>query len=1249
MKILAIRIRNLASLEGSTEIDFTKEPLLSTGIFAITGSTGAGKSTVLDALCLALYARTPRYAQAKEIGIELQDASGTRISQGDVRSILRDGTAEGSAEVDFTGTDGKVYRSTWQVRRARNKATGSLQQDSLSLMNLTDAVPVHGKKPELLKSIQQLAGLSFEQFTRSVLLAQGDFTAFLKAPKDEKAALLEKLTGTEIYSEISKTVYENAKMAAQELRDLIFQKENIPLLPAPERTLLETALSEEEKEIQDFRERKRVWEEAWNWYRRSQELEKMLDQAGQAREEARAALERLTDNRLEAEQVAALQPVRSLADRQEHLKKDQQVKSAERKKEEIHCLQLEGEEKDCLGKWETVCRAYEEKEAAWDRAVPLLLQARALDVRIQEKSHLLLSLRKEKGESDSEVRGLKTAMEKIRQDLDDGSRQMAGLERWLADHRERQGIADNTESILSALMQATEWKSRLQKIELELAAQEAGLNHNQERTGELQEQLRDKEERAKACRESWEILEEALMPLSVSALEEEKGRIESALERLTATWTQWKMYRHVQQDMHQLSVRVDARKKDLLRAEADVGNSIKELAVWKIKKDTAGDLLEKARVRYAGDVALLRNSLAPGQPCPVCGSQEHPFAAHPPGDGSVLIALEEEWKMIDERYEQQLSELARQKEVHENIKRDLVRLEEDLSVKTAEGNTLLQQEHLLAMDGAIAVLPGEERAARLEEIIRELKREQETLREKTRIYHREKIASAEKKSELDNLLQECTTVASEIKHIVQDSAHLQETLSRLQKDRQWCIKHLEDNLDAVSGWFTDRSWMANWQQDPGMFSEKLRAFSQKWQETESRLAQLRDQEQGHGIRLAEQEKQFGILTENLRRKVQQYGDTEKLLQETEHQRNIVLGGKEADVYERELKTAREKAGSDRDAVLRKTAEIKVQRTASQARMDAIGKSMDMIQQELERHTADLSAWLEQYNNTHAIPMDADRLRYLLSLSHEHVERNVAVLKELEGKVMEARSVYEERRKQLQEHKEKEHTELPEERMISELERINGLLEEKLRSAAEARYRLAKDREYREQSEHLQKKAEEKEQLATRWGKLNEVIGSADGKKFRQSVQEYTLDVLLSFANHHLQGLSGRYRLGRIPGTLGLMVTDKDMGDETRTVFSLSGGESFLISLALALGLASLSSDRINVESLFIDEGFGALDPDTLHTAIDALERLHNQGKKVGIISHVREMTERIPVQIAVNRLSNGKSAVVIKGNMGYGK
>ena len=192
-------------------------------------------------------------------------------------------------------------------------------------------------------------------------------------------------------------------------------------------------------------------------------------------------------------------------------------------------------------------------------------------------------------------------------------------------------------------------------------------------------------------------------------------------------------------------------------------------------------------------------------------------------------------------------------------------------------------------------------------------------------------------------------------------------------------------------------------------------------------------------------------------------------------------------------------------------------------------------------------------------------------------------------------------------------------------------------------RLLQQIKNKEMVEKIAKELDEKQPVAERWAKLNKLIGSADGAKFKVIAQSYTLNLLLLHANKHLSYLSKRYKLQQVPGTLALQVIDCDMCDEVRTVYSLSGGESFLISLALALGLSSLSSNNLKVESLFIDEGFGSLDAESLRTAMEALEQLQMQGRKIGVISHVQEMSERISVQVQVHKKVNGKSVLTVVG------
>ena len=266
---------------------------------------------------------------------------------------------------------------------------------------------------------------------------------------------------------------------------------------------------------------------------------------------------------------------------------------------------------------------------------------------------------------------------------------------------------------------------------------------------------------------------------------------------------------------------------------------------------------------------------------------------------------------------------------------------------------------------------------------------------------------------------------------------------------------------------------------------------------------------------------------------------------------------------------------------------------------------------------------------------------LLEFNQDWIEAERTGLRAIDDTVMQAKSILTERSNELEKHIKQRYSERTFEEITSLQTETQSLLKQNSQTVNEIDFRIREDKANKQRIGHLLVDIEKQSIVVDNWAKLNEIIGSADGKKFRQIAQEYTLDVLLSYANVHLEILSKRYVLQRIPNSLGLQVIDQDMGDEVRTVYSLSGGESFLVSLALALGLASLSTSRMKVESLFIDEGFGSLDPATLNIAMDALERLHNLGRKVGVISHVQEMTERIPVQIKVSKQQNGKSKVEV--------
>ena len=220
MKILAIRGKNLASLAGEFELHFHQEPLVSTGLFAICGPTGSGKSTLLDALCLALYDETPRLTRAAVKGVSLPDVGEETITPQDPRNLLRRRAGEGYAEVDFVGNDGIAYRARWSVRRARGKAEGKLQNAEMLLQTLDGGQRIGGVKNEVQQAIRERLGLSFPQFTRAVLLAQNEFATFLQANDNDRAELLETLTGLDVYTGISIRAFERARKEQKSLKAL---------------------------------------------------------------------------------------------------------------------------------------------------------------------------------------------------------------------------------------------------------------------------------------------------------------------------------------------------------------------------------------------------------------------------------------------------------------------------------------------------------------------------------------------------------------------------------------------------------------------------------------------------------------------------------------------------------------------------------------------------------------------------------------------------------------------------------------------------------------------------------------------------------------------------------------------------------------------------------------------------------------------------------------------------------------------
>lgn len=1243
MKILAIRIKNLASLEGNTEIDFTAEPLCSAGIFAITGATGAGKSTILDALCLALYGKTPRYLQAKETGIEIYDVQGSTLSQGDVRSILRDGTADGFAEVDFRGVDGQHYRATWSVRRARNKAEGSIQSDSVTLKNISSEVAIPGKKVETLKEIERLVGLNFEQFTRSVLLAQGDFTAFMKASKDEKSSLLEKLTGTHIYSEISKKIFEKNRIEEQQLRELTLRKEGIVTFNEEE---LKTLLEEQnvltiqiqglEKEIENL-------SNEINWHEQLSTFQVNLLEANTVLQQATENKANTSTRRQKLLVTEQVQQTRSWADAQKYSQKQHAEKATALGKLEETITSLQEQKEKLETQLLHAANHLISQNKALEDALPFLEQAKKLDTLLVEKKETLEKTKKEaENASEASSQQQKSLVDK-QAELVIVSTQITTITNWQTENRDRSPIAENKNIILSKLQDAQKLLETVQSSTKELDVVKDKISHTETEKTTIEANLGKQNQEWENLKKTYDVQSKELLLIPIESLNSDKESTTRSVENTIKAQAHWQLLYGTLTELETLSQKQLTDQSDFKTKQQNLEELSQQLVVENARKETAAQLLQQARLASAENIETLRNALVDEEPCPVCGSTSHPYTQHHPQLQNVLAKLEEAYNENDRIY---LTSFGKHKALEQAFQ-TLQQTIQNQSVAIQTSKAALENRKQIWEQFDIAQeshsIANAKKADWIEEKLQSLQTKQDGLFAQINAHTHQKQQLEADKTKIDQLKETIDSLANQLKDKKASIALYQEQHNGKAKEQNKATLDLQEVEKIVSPYFTTSEWMKNWKADPTTFVERIESFAKTWNENSENIAQYNLQKSSLEATLKELESQAKKLLLEVSNTSAVYAQQNQNYLELTQQRHDIFEGKSAKDMENQLKQSITEAQKKQDKLKEIQQELSINNTKANTQKEELLATISILATEVKNTSEKIEIWLNDYNQKNNQSLSMAELHQLLTFTNDWIDAERIALQTIDDEVTKATSILSERKQLLDAHQQKSISERP-------LDDLNALFtvaksdaELQKHKRSEIGFQLQQDEANKNKIGDLLKSIETQAGITENWSKLNDIIGSADGKKFRQIAQEYTLDALLGYANIHLQALTNRYKIERIPSTLGLQVVDQDMGDEVRTVYSLSGGESFLVSLALALGLASLSSSRMKVESLFIDEGFGSLDPTTLNIAMDALERLHNQGRKVGVISHVQEMTERIPVQIKVSKQQSGKSKVEVLG------
>jgi DNA repair protein SbcC/Rad50 len=1084
MKVLRISGAGIRSLAGSFEVDFTSGPLAGGGLFAIVGPTGAGKSTLLDAMCLALYGRVPR-VPGKVGGVRISDGEDS-LSESDPRTCLSHGVGEGHAEVRFE-VGGKEYLASWKVHRSRKKPGGKLQNDRMELTDKTSAVSLADKKTDVVAKVEELTGLDFAQFQRSVLLAQGQFARFLQADEKERASLLETISGQTIYSRLSVAAHGRAQVFKKRSETLEIKRQALEL-PTPEAVAelaeqLATAKSQQQETAANMQKH----QAALHWFVERDELEELLVAA-------------------DAEAVSTEVAWQGLAPELELLGRATRAREL---RIELAALELADRARQGASK--------EEEEARQDgvRAGAALELARKVQ---QESLRALDDLKAEKEKLKTEIveaRALDGRLAMAKKVLADSQSRL--------EHEEERHVSANKELVA---LQAASGKLRAKSVELdEWFERNRGLEP-------LVAQLKQVKQNLRVFVASMVSETELAAELNAAsrAAEDERKRLIAARSKMAGLTAELALSLDISGDGETLPL--PAVLTEALAAERKAAAEALELV-----------RVARAKREQVSGVTDLRQTLVAGEACPVCGSVDHPFVEEGAGQPN-------------------LSELQEEEE--------------------AAKRRVALSENLLAW-----------------------------------------------KEELDRL----RVAAAELEVLVNGAvSHLVDQQKRFAENGV-CGEAARAALEPLLG-----AWRTIWEaDDPAELESDLESLEIAWharQVDEITVdGRLREIEPAVAVAAAA----VASLTDNLPVAREAFAMAAAARRELVAKRGELLSGRPVEEVQEKWEEEQKRAESALARAVEGEATARSEEAAAATRLKIAGAARESAEVLRERAGREFQAALDR------VGLRAPDVTDLLGRGDDWFQalqmRRDGLMK---SKASAQQTVLVRRAEVARHDSRKDRPDAAREEME---EQAKVFAAQALEFNGRVQELFARQRGMEERQAKAQQLVADQQKLANEaapWLSLNELIGSADGSKFKKFAQGLALVQLLQLANQQLRRLKPRYHILRVPETdLEVAIVDRDQASQIRPVSSLSGGETFLVSLALALGLAQLTGGGSPLQSLFIDEGFGALDQESLDDALETLDRLQSEGKTIGVISHVEAIRERTACKIEITPVGAGRSELKV--------
>jgi exonuclease SbcC len=1131
MKIKKLTIHNIASIEDAI-IDFTTAPLADSDVFLITGDTGSGKSTILDAISLALYATTPRMKDTQMQG-SILDSGASDIQVDDPRRLLREETGEGFIELEFDGSNGVPYKAVWAVHRANNKAAGRLQAKDWSLTNLQSGI-VLDKDKEIAAEIALATGLSsFDQFCRTTMLAQGEFTRFLNSKDEEKAAILEKITGADIYAKIGAKIFDIYSQKDKEYAKAKGEAEGIQPLSQAEREAKENEKMALEKLSEEEGGKKKTCEAQLKFLVDEKQLERWIQKA----EVDLAEAEKVVGTEEFAEKASLVKKYDETIEVRTHLANFEKKKQA--------AEDAEKEIKKLAGEYLTVRAGLEYLK--WERQEK---QARLGDIQA--------ALERER--PDLPVIEKAQTVEAHRNTIESG---ISRIKEWGEETARIQNAID--EKLSPAFIKAkTEWETAKTALgAAEEATKKAEANLKAANLGELRDILKKKREL---------VSDIGAAQLYVKAWRDAIDAREKEFEKIG-------------KEKKALSVAEEAA----IMLERQFCEKESSFKSWE-------GAYEKVKRAEETQVEAIRSSLSIGDVCPVC--QQKIMSALPSAEeiSAIILPIKEEYeKAMREKEDKEREKNKAHSEVQakKNALEQRQKEYEELNTvpgKESEALAALKKcdvfELSEAADEVLVTLLDNTNAEILE--LEQKEEEGKVLEARAEEARVQETQCRDKEAKYK-------AVFETSKIDVEDKTNEIKGLETRSEDER---RRVDKAKDAINEILAGSQWANDWEQDLRVFGNNL-----------------------------------GIAVEEHKSNVKRETELNKSLNEELNPKIVAVEAHLKAVEEKEpdWKSYKEESREEVPGIRKRADDLKV---ALLGRL----KDLNGAKDEADSAEGEVNKFLEGrpcYSREDLMKLSSYG-KDVIEKMKKKVEEDLAAVKDAKT----VKHTHEESLARLRDTKPEIAEGATEETLQAEIDAYEQSITERAGKMAIIKKELEDDLENIKQHGKLLEKAQELKLISDRWECLNEMFGSADGKKFRKLAQSYVLGSLVQAANEYMTKLTDRYTLKVHPGTFIIELEDAYQGYASRVASTISGGESFLVSLSLALALSDIGTG-LSVDTLFIDEGFGTLSGDPLQRAVDTLKSLNKHvGRHVGIISHIKELREKIPVKIVVSREGQSSASTV---------